>query len=214
LHEKIGQGGFGTVHKVFFVLRFPASQPSSFDQATWIHAQGSNEMVAVKIVPFHPDDEELESELSIMNKVKDGRAENLVHIKALYFFEKRSSFITSGKSSHQTHMGIVMNWYEDGSLRALLTRTQHHKKASVSLSWNDKLQLCLDVCNGLDKLHQMHLLHRDVKADNVLLKNSDGRMRGKLFFVDLSQVLLRACFEVYLFQATSVTLAFLHQERV
>jgi hypothetical protein len=183
LHEKIGQGGFGTVHKVFHALRFSAPLLIRlFEQATWIHAQEVNELVAVKIVPFHPDDEDLEAELSIMNKVKDGKVENLVHVKALYFFEKQSPSIIPGRSSHQSHMGIVMNWYKDGSLRAMLLRHQSHNRTSVCLDWNVKLQLALDVCNGLDKLHEMHLLHRDVKADNVLLKESDGRLRGKLYY--------------------------------
>ena len=135
----------------------------------------------MKIVPFHPDNEELEAELSIMNKVKVGQVENLVHVKAIYFFEKHIPPSKPGRSPHQSQMGIVMNWYEDGSLRSLL-----HKMPSVCLNWNDKLQLALDVCNGLDKLHEMHLLHRDVKADNVLLKQQDGRVRGKMYF-DLSR---------------------------
>jgi serine/threonine protein kinase len=145
--------------------------------------------VAVKIVPFDPDNEELEAELSIMNKVKDGKVENLVHVKAIYFFEKQIPASKQGLSPQQSQMGIVMNWYEDGSLRSLLTRSQPHKMSSVCLNWNDKLQLALDVCNGLDKLHEMHLLHRDVKADNVLLKKQeDGRVRGTLC-LDVSRLL-------------------------
>ena len=154
-----------------------------FEQATWIHAQEPNELVAVKIVPFLPDNnEELEAELSIMNKVKNGNVENLVHIKALYFTEDHSLPSKQASPLKQSRMGIVMNWYEDGSLRSLLHRTQHHKRPSMCLNWTDKLQLALDVCNGLGKLHEMALLHRDVKADNVLLRKVDGCYRGKRCF--------------------------------
>ena len=167
-----------------------------FEQATWIHAQEPNELVAVKIVPFLPDNnEELEAELSIMNKVKNGNVENLVHIKALYFTEDHNYIdsilvlyklhpLPSKQASplKQSRMGIVMNWYEEGSLRMLLHRTQHHKRPSMCLNWTDKLQLALDVCNGLGKLHEMALLHRDVKADNVLLRKVDGCYRGKRCF--------------------------------
>jgi serine/threonine protein kinase len=136
--------------------------------------------VAVKIVPFLPDNnEELETELSIMNKAKDANLENLVHIKALYFTEDYSLASKQASPLNQSWMGIVMNWYEEGSLRLLLHRTQHHKRPSVYLNWRDKLQIVLDVCNGLGKLHEMALLHRDVKADNVLLRKVDGCYRGK-----------------------------------
>jgi serine/threonine protein kinase len=130
----------------------------------------------VKTVPFVPDDIDLESELSIMNKVKYERVDNLVHVKAIYFFEDHSM-----PSRQQSRMGIVMRWFEDGSLRDRLVRTQHHKHSSESLSWGDKLQLALDVCNGLGKLHEMALLHRDVKSDNVLLKMENGRLKGEWF---------------------------------
>lgn len=146
------------------------------EQATWIHAQDANELVAVKTVPFVPDDIDLESELSIMNKVKYERVDNLVHVKAIYFFEDHSS-----PTRQQSRMGIVMRWFEDGSLRDRLVRTQPHKRSSESLSWGDKLQLALDVCNGLGKLHEMSLLHRDVKSDNVLLKMENGRLKGEWF---------------------------------
>ncbi len=111
-----------------------------------------------------------------MNKVKYERVDNLVHVKAIYFFEDHSS-----PSRHQSRMGIVMRWFEDGSLRERLVRTQPHKRSSESLTWGDKLQLALDVCNGLGKLHEMALLHRDVKSDNVLLKMENGRLKGEWF---------------------------------
>jgi len=170
LHEQIGQGGFGTVYK-----------------ATWIHAQEPNELVAVKIVPFNADDESLETELSIMNKVKLGGFDNLVHVKALYFFEEQPTHSKQPSPGTQVggkqfRVGIVMKWYEDGSLRSLLAKTQLPNPSRACLSWSDKLQLAIDVCNGLRILHGENLLHRDVKADNVLLKKDADtlRMRGYL----------------------------------
>ncbi len=165
-------------------------------------------------MPFHPDDDQLEAELSIMNKVKDGRVENLVHVKAIYFFEKQSLPSKGGLSPQLSQMGIVMNWYEDGSLRSLLTRSQPHKMPSVSLHWTDKLQLALDVCNGLDKLHEMHLLHRDVKSDNVLLKKQqDGRVRGTLCLV-VSQCCRPSVLKQHIIQATFAILVSLRRRRV
>jgi serine/threonine protein kinase len=118
-----------------------------------------------------------------MNKVKQGEYDNLVHVRALYFFEDHSWHCQPAGAIKQSRMGIVMNWYKDGSLRTLLNQTQHHMRGSARLSWTDKLQLAIDVCVGLGKLHDMALLHRDVKADNVLLKKmEDGRMRGASTF--------------------------------
>jgi len=140
----------------------------------------------VKIVPFNADDESLETELSIMNKVKLGGFDNLVHVKALYFFEEQPTHSKQPSPGTQVggkqfRVGIVMKWYEDGSLRSLLAKTQLPNPSRACLSWSDKLQLAIDVCNGLRILHGENLLHRDVKADNVLLKKDADtlRMRGK-----------------------------------
>jgi serine/threonine protein kinase len=142
----------------------------------------------VKVVRFLPDDIDLESELSIMNKVKYEKVDNLVHVKAIYFFEDHSLLSLTASAARskklapkQSRMGIVMDWFQDGSLRTRLSVTQPHKQSSQFLPWKDKLQLALDVCNGLGKLHEMHLLHRDVKSDNVLLKMVDGRLKGERF---------------------------------
>ena len=148
-------------------------------QATWIHSQEPNELVAVKTVPFVPDNIDLESELSIMNRVKCQKVDNLVHVKAIYFFEDHSLPSPQSSAPKQSLMGIVMRWFEDGSLRDRLVRTQSHKRSCDHLGWKDKLQLALDVCNGLGKLHEMALLHRDVKSDNVLLKMENGRLKGE-----------------------------------
>ncbi len=154
-------------------LLFSASKP--FLQATWIHAQEPNETVAVKIVPFNADDESLETERSTMNKLKLGGFDNLVHVQALYLLEEQPPH------SKQPRLGIVMKWYEDGSLRSLLAKTQLPNPSRACLSWSDKLQIAIDVCNGLRILHGENLLHRDVKADNVLLKMDADTcsMRGK-----------------------------------
>ncbi len=141
----------------------------------------------MKVVRFLPDDIDLESELSIMNKVKYEKVDNLVHVKAIYFFEDHSLLSLAASTARfsktltpkQSRMGIVMDWFQDGSLRTRLSNSQPHKQSSQFLPWKDKLQLALDVCNGLGKLHDMHLLHRDVKSDNVLLKMVDGRLKGE-----------------------------------
>jgi serine/threonine protein kinase len=135
----------------------------------------------VKTVPFLPDDIDLESELSIMNKVKSQKVDNLVHVRAIYFLTDHSMPSKQASAPKQSRMGIVMDWFEDGSLRSRLVRTQFHKRSSDCLRWTDKLQLVLDVCNGLGKLHEMNVLHRDVKSDNVLLKMVDGVLRGTHF---------------------------------
>ncbi len=133
----------------------------------------------MKAVPFVPDNIDLESELSIMNRVKCQKVDNLVHVKAIYFFDDHSLPSPQPSVLKRSLMGIVMRWFEDGSLRERLVRTQSHKRSSDYLGWSDKLQLALDVCNGLGKLHEMSLLHRDVKSDNVLLKMENGRLKGE-----------------------------------
>ncbi|PWA69428.1 protein kinase-like domain, Phloem protein 2-like protein [Artemisia annua] len=86
------------------------------------------------------------------------------------------------------HPNIVslLGFCEEGSERILVY--EHVSNGSLSdyfekinntkrLSWAQRLQICLDIAQGLDYLHsnteeKPMIIHRDIKSDNILLDNN------------------------------------------
>jgi serine/threonine protein kinase len=53
----------------------------------------------------------------------------------------------------------VLEYANEGHLRDYL------KKKSISLKWNDKIQMALDITSGLKFLHSKEIIHRDLVRD-------------------------------------------------
>lgn len=81
---------------------------------------------------------------------------------------------------------IVMEFCSGGDLRAYLTKHRHEsgsggkahppqpQQLTEDLIWFWFLQLCL----GLHHMHQLHILHRDVKTSNIFLSNAGFLVLG------------------------------------
>ncbi|RGB25790.1 kinase-like domain-containing protein [Rhizophagus diaphanus] len=67
---------------------------------------------------------------------------------------------------------LVLEYANEGNLRDYL------KKKFTSLKWNDKIQMALDITNGLKFLHSEDIIHRDLHSHNILVNN------GKLLIAD------------------------------
>jgi serine/threonine protein kinase len=66
---------------------------------------------------------------------------------------------------------MVMEYLAGGSLRSLL-----NTKTVDKISWPFRVRIATDMIQGLYYLHRKAILHRDIKADNVLLSN-EGRAK-------------------------------------
>ncbi|GJX27003.1 serine-threonine/tyrosine-protein kinase catalytic domain-containing protein [Tanacetum coccineum] len=98
---------------------------------------------------------------------------------------------------------IVYEYAERGSLDKYLRRSGITN--STSLTWLERLKICVDAARGLDHLHNhagehQTIIHRDIKSANILLdenwvaKISDlGLSRLSLAGLDRSVVISHAC---------------------
>ncbi|PKY18540.1 kinase-like protein, partial [Rhizophagus irregularis] len=68
---------------------------------------------------------------------------------------------------------LVLEYANEGSLRKFL------EKNFTSLKWNDKIQMALDITNGLKFLHSKGIIHRDLHSKNILVNDR------KLLIADL-----------------------------
>lgn len=109
--------------------------------------------------------ENVTEELKILQKVNHA---NLVNLMGISFDSGGNPF-------------LVYEYAENGSLDKWL-----HPKSSTSsssatiLTWNQRLNIALDVANGLQYMHehtQPSIVHRDIRTRNVLL---DSRFKAKI----------------------------------
>jgi serine/threonine protein kinase len=66
-----------------------------------------------------------------------------------------------GAIAAEGHMMIVMGLAERGDLR-------HVVQSNPDLSWRIKVEMACGVANGLRALHDMRLIHRDIKETMLL----------------------------------------------
>jgi Protein kinase domain len=66
---------------------------------------------------------------------------------------------------------IVMEYVEGGTVGDKLTRRRR------SLATNEALELLSQLCDGLGHAHSKKLVHRDIKPQNLLLREADGCLK-------------------------------------
>ncbi|XP_052196384.1 calcium/calmodulin-regulated receptor-like kinase 2 [Diospyros lotus] len=127
----------------------------------------TGEVVAVKVLASNSKqgEKEFQTEVSLLGRLHHRNLVNLVG----YCVDKGQ------------HM-LIYEFMSNGSLANLL-----YGQEEGMLSWEERLQIALDVSHGIEYLHDgavPPVIHRDLKSANILL---DGSMRAKVADFGLSK---------------------------
>ncbi|ODV94900.1 hypothetical protein PACTADRAFT_43640 [Pachysolen tannophilus NRRL Y-2460] len=111
--------------------------------------------VAVKQMDINiqPRKELIVNEILVM---KDSQHRNIVNFLEAYL---------RGSSD----LWVVMEYMEGGSLTDVIEHNDHLTESQIAC-------ICLETIKGLQHLHRKHIIHRDIKSDNVLL-NAKGDVK-------------------------------------
>ncbi|GJZ97416.1 receptor like protein kinase S.2-like protein [Tanacetum coccineum] len=104
-----------------------------------------------------------------------GVAEFQAEIKMLSKF--RHSHIVSLLGYCEEEMILVYEYMPNGSLEDHLHKKRANGSKSSTLTWVQRVNICIGAARGLDYLHtgtgvQCRVIHRDVKSSNILLDNN------------------------------------------
>ncbi|ANZ74927.1 BA75_02981T0 [Komagataella pastoris] len=115
----------------------------------------TNSNVAIKQIDLQKQarKELIVNEILVM---KDSRHKNIVNFLEAYL---RNSY----------ELWVVMEYMEGGSLTDIIENNNSLKESQIAT-------ICLETVKGLQFLHRKHIIHRDIKSDNVLL-DSQGNVK-------------------------------------
>ncbi|KAK9063029.1 hypothetical protein SSX86_016899 [Deinandra increscens subsp. villosa] len=109
------------------------------------------------------------------NKFYPSRHQFFTELQILYEYKHKNIISLVGYCNEMGEKIIVYENASNGSLDKHLN--------SASLTWMDRLKICIDVARGLDFLHtNVLLMHRDIKCASILL---DDNWNAKIFNLEL-----------------------------
>ncbi|GBC52660.2 kinase-like domain-containing protein [Rhizophagus irregularis DAOM 181602=DAOM 197198] len=120
-------------------------------------------LVALKII-FNDNSKEK------LNEVNEEFVKELKLLREIDYHSNINHFL--GVTNDSMSYILVLEYANEGNLRDYL------RNNFASLEWNHKIQMALDITNGLKFLHSKEIIHRDLHSKNILVNN------GKLLIAD------------------------------
>ncbi|XP_072361999.1 mitogen-activated protein kinase kinase kinase kinase 4 isoform X2 [Scyliorhinus torazame] len=115
----------------------------------------TGQLAAIKVMDVTEDEEEeIKLEINMLKKYSHHR--NI----ATYY----GAFIRTNPSSHEDQLWLVMEFCGAGSVTDLVKKTKGNCLKEDWIAY-----ICREVLRGLAHLHSYHVIHRDIKGQNVLL---------------------------------------------
>ncbi|KXJ16260.1 misshapen-like kinase 1 [Exaiptasia diaphana] len=118
----------------------------------------TGQLAAIKIMDVTEDEEEeIKLEINVLKKFSNHR--NI----ATYY----GAFIKKSLQGQDDQLWLVMEFCGAGSVTDLVKTARHKTLKEEWISY-----ICREVLNGVSHLHLNHVIHRDIKGQNVLLTDS------------------------------------------
>ncbi|CAI4049300.1 hypothetical protein SKDZ_14G0350 [Saccharomyces kudriavzevii ZP591] len=160
--EKAGQGASGSVY-LAERTHIPIESNMIELMNNEIDEPQVGDKVAIKqmILSKQPRKELIVNEILVM---KDSRHKNIVNFLEAYL-------------KTDDDLWVVMEFMEGGSLTDIIENSTTNDTSHSPLTEPQIAYIVRETCQGLKFLHDKHIIHRDIKSDNVLL---DTRARVKI----------------------------------
>jgi serine/threonine protein kinase/tetratricopeptide (TPR) repeat protein len=143
--------------------------------------------VALKFLPAHVSVSE-ETKARFLQEAKAAAALNHAHICTIHGVEEEGG-----------QMYIVMEYIEGGTLRAKLPFSKV----------NDALSVAIQIGEALQEAHSKGIVHRDIKADNIMLTS-----KGQAKVMDFGLAKLKGSLKLTKTSSTVGTLAYMAPEQI
>lgn len=157
--EKAGQGASGSVYLAERTKLLPYTESHRIEE---IGEQHVGDKVAIKhmILSKQPRKELIVNEILVM---KDSQHKNIVNFLEAYL-------------KTEDDLWVVMEYMEGGSLTDIIENSPTNGSNHSPLTEPQIAYIVRETCQGLNFLHDKHIIHRDIKSDNVLL-DTRGRVK-------------------------------------